>query len=103
MADLYRRSGGETPVNTTFTGVQSTPAITRLSNGNYVVVWRDDAATDARGQVFSPTGAKVGGEFLLHSAATGTELAPKVAALSDGGFVAVWSDTQGDAGTSATG
>jgi hypothetical protein len=63
------------------------PFIERLSNGNLLVVWLDNAVrpTDAepssvRAQLYSPTGAAIGGNFQVNSDPTGTQTSPEIAA-----------------------
>ena len=51
------------------------------------------------GQRYSSTGAAVGTEFQVNTTTPGGQIAPAVAALSDGGFVVTWtSDTQDGSG-----
>jgi hypothetical protein len=93
-------------VNTTVAGVQQLPAITVLTNGNFVVTWTDwsasaDDPSDAaiRGQIFSSLGNKVGGEFLVNTITTGSQYRPQITALNDGGFFIVYEDTYNFANT----
>jgi Ca2+-binding RTX toxin-like protein len=84
-----------TPVNSTTTGEQRDAAVTVLDNGNYVTVWTDFSGTLPRikGQIYDTTGARVGAEFLVPSAAnqgTGGLTQPFVTALTSGGFVVTW-------------
>src|SRR5262245_45699377 len=76
--------------------------IATLSNGNFVVVYQDEffgnaADTDVIYQVFSPTGTRVLGRTVVPGGSDhpGLEQDPDVAALRDGGFAVVWSDTNG--------
>jgi hypothetical protein len=76
--------------------------IATLSNGNFVVVYQDEsfgnaADTDVFYQVFSPTGTRVLGRTAVPGGFDhpGLEQDPDVAALRDGGFAVVWSDTNG--------
>jgi Ca2+-binding RTX toxin-like protein len=80
----YQHEGGELLVNTTTSGNQVEPVITRLASGGFVILWLDISGT-GHGQVFDAAGNKVGSEFL----ATGYS----VAALPNGGFVATWTDS----------
>jgi hypothetical protein len=104
------RVGDEFRVNSATAGNQDGQQITTLSNGGFVVVWRDgsvgvggtggDATGNAvKAQVFTAAGATVGIEILVNSATASDQDTPQVAALSDGGFVTVWRDrSQGDGG-----
>lgn len=82
-------------------GTQSTPTITALNNGlltkgNYLVTWTDTtnnvdsaAGTDIIGQIFSPTGQRIGGSFQINSFQADNEREPAVAELSNGNIVVV--------------
>ena len=95
--------GTEILVNTATTNSQSVAQITALSDGGFVVTWLDSstgvggATGDASGfavkaQVFDAAGAMVGTEILVNTATANNQSAPKIAALSDGGFVVTWQD-----------
>ncbi|WP_298189328.1 cadherin domain-containing protein [Novosphingobium sp.] len=103
--------GGEFAVSTAAIGVQLFPSITMLKNGNFVVAWNDTSGSlgDTGGwavnaQIFAPDGTRIGSEFLVNTVTTGSQFAPSIAGLADGGFVVSWHDdsrTLGDAsGTS---
>src|SRR5437762_13872922 len=113
------RIGQEILVNTATPGDQSEPQITALSNGGFVVTWRDfsqgvgGASGDTDGyavkaQVFAPGGTPVGAEILVNSATANDQREPQIAALANGGFVVTWKDGSeggggavGDAGSIA--
>ena len=76
--------GGGFLANTVTTGNQSSPDVTALADGGFVVVWKDSPRDGLYGQRFDATGEKVGGEFL---AASGARFDPVVAGLGDGRFV----------------
>jgi len=94
--------GPQFTVNTHTFSVQYDPAITVLQNGNFVVTWWGDGdpalaqggniAGGIFGQMFSPDGAKIGGEFHAVSNFPGPELVPEITALQNGGFVICWMD-----------
>lgn len=88
--------GGEMPVNSTVAGSQTDPAITVLSNGNFVVTWRDGggdgSGSAVRGQLFTAAGATLGSEFRINTETLYDQDQATVAALKDGGFVVVWTD-----------
>jgi hypothetical protein len=79
---------------------QINPAVTVLNNGNAVVVWGSfdeqgsTSLQDVYGQVFSPAGQKIGGEFLINQFTTYNQRTPTVAALANGGFVVAWVSEQ---------
>ena len=102
------RVGGEFLANTTTVAGQSDSTITALAGGAFIVSWVDASATapDAKGsgvraQLFSATGSKIGGEFLVNSTITGSQVAPALAGLASGGFVATWVDYSGLGGDSS--
>ncbi len=80
--------GVEFRANTYNASDQINPAITTLSNGQFVVVWQNgEEGRGIFGQRYEAMGAKNGAEFQL-STADGRQ--PSIAALVDGGYVAVW-------------
>ena len=80
------------------------PALGKLNNGNIIVVWEDGdvggGVDNIVGQLFSPGGTKIGGEFTIDSSSSNTA-DPAVAALTDGRFIVVWEDMAGDGSGSA--
>ncbi|NDD11129.1 MAG: hypothetical protein EB072_00440 [Betaproteobacteria bacterium] len=99
-------AGAEIAVNTSTNDQQRDPSVAVLTNGRFVVVWMDNnpadsgAAKDSSdwgvyGQLFSDQGSKIGGEFLVNTNTTGSQLWPHVAPTSGGGFVVTWSDQSG--------
>ena len=106
--DNGAKVGVEFQVNTTTASYQYDPDVTALSGGRFVVVWEDqsqgaetggdDADSSAvRGQVFDADGAKVGSEFLVNTITAGYQKDAAVTALSDGRFIAVWTDASNGA------
>ena len=87
-------------VNTFTNNFQINPAVAVLNNSNVVVVWGsfDEASSnslqDVYGQIFSPTGQKIGGEFLINQFISYNQRTPAVAALNNGGFVVAWVSEQ---------
>ncbi|MFT5426504.1 MAG: Ca2+-binding RTX toxin-like protein, partial [Gammaproteobacteria bacterium] len=80
-------------INSTTQGTQSESSITSLSNGGYVVIWRDTnpgSSFGINGQLFDELGNKINSEFQVSTNRNFVER-PSVAALSDGGFITVWS------------
>jgi hypothetical protein len=97
------RVGAEFLVNTATAGGQLNPQIAALSNGGFVVTWRDlslgvgGAAGDGSGlaikaQVFLANGTRVGSEFLVNTATDDAQDAQQITALANGGFVITWQD-----------
>jgi Ca2+-binding RTX toxin-like protein len=92
-------SGGEFVVNTTIQSAQNQSDVAALSNGRFVVTWRDlsetgaDASGEAvRAQIFNANGTKSGGEFVVNSTTTEGQSGPSVVGLANGGFVVTWDD-----------
>ena len=56
-------------VYTTTTNDQVNPSVTRLEDGNFVVVWESaaGATVDIVGQVFDATGGALGSEFSINT------------------------------------
>ena len=91
---------GDISVNTFTNYFQINPAVAVLNNSNVVVVWAsfDQAGSnsllDVYGQMLSPAGQKIGGEFLINQFTSYNQRSPAVAALKGGGFVVVWISEQ---------
>ena len=98
--------GGEFAINSLAVERQTSPKVTTLADGRFVVTWTDGtygtldgSGFSVRGQIFAADGARVGGEFTVNENAYGNQQAQSVTALAGGGFVAVWGDPQGRLGT----
>ncbi|HHB80471.1 MAG TPA: hypothetical protein ENK83_01800, partial [Aliiroseovarius sp.] len=103
-ADVFNADGtratGAVLVNTHTTSSQAKPSVAALAGGNrFVVVFNDYSGEGAdtsvgavRGQILEADGTKVGESFQVNTAADSGQYRPQVAALADGGFVAVWDD-----------
>ncbi|KAB2966653.1 MAG: hypothetical protein F9K18_05290 [Thermoanaerobaculia bacterium] len=101
--------GAQFQVNSYTTDNQSYPAVTTVSQGGFVVVWRSDGSfgTDTSGSSvqarrFDASGTPLGSEFQVNSYTTNYQGYPAVAADSQGNFVVAWisdgsfgSDTSG--------
>lgn len=99
------KSGGEFLVNTAIANSQQYASLTSLASGGFVATWTDNSllggdasSSGVKGQIFSATGAKVGGEFLVNTITSGAQDQSSVTSLSSGGFVVTWRDVsqQGD-------
>ena len=97
--------GGEFIVNTVTAGSQLYPTTAGLTNGGFVVTWRDDSGVggDAsrygiKAQIFDAAGAKIGAEFLVNTAVENDQLYSTVTGLTNGGFVITWYDYSGQGG-----
>lgn len=77
--------------------------ITTLENGNVVALWSDDGihgtGTGVFGQVLTPTGQKIGTEFVANTFTDGRQLGSEVTALDGGNFVVTWKSGYGQDGS----
>jgi Ca2+-binding RTX toxin-like protein len=84
---------------------QTDPVVAGLSNGNIVVVWQGPTdgggqGLDIKAQIYDFLGNKVGAEIRLNTSFFfDDQVAPAVAATSDGGFVIAYQDDANGAGT----
>ncbi|MDP2496330.1 hypothetical protein Q8W25_20075, partial [Shimia thalassica] len=87
-------------INETARYDQFSPSSATLSNGSYVVAWEGetDITSDDEllGRIVNSDGTFVTGEFQLNTFDRGSQEDVAVAALSGGGFVAVWTSTRQD-------
>jgi Cadherin domain/RTX calcium-binding nonapeptide repeat (4 copies) len=99
-AQIFNSSGGkvgaEFLVNSQSAGFQYWPSVTALASGGFVVTWyttdttQDGSESAIKAQVFTATGAKLGGEFRVNTQGAGLQQDPAVTATPDGGFVIAW-------------
>jgi len=94
--DLNSSTNSSTQINTTTLGNQSNPQVTKLANGNLIVVWQQYTVSAASGydvmmQLMDPTGTqKLGPEQLVNQISNNNQDSPQVVALVDGGYLIVW-------------
>ncbi|WP_419905425.1 VCBS domain-containing protein [Kiloniella sp.] len=100
--DVYARvynaagepQGQEFLINSEVEGIQSSPALTSLSSGGWVITWesfgQDGDGTGIYGQAYNADGTKQGREFQVNSITDGSQLVSSVTGLSDGGWVVTW-------------
>jgi Ca2+-binding RTX toxin-like protein len=95
-------AGNDFIVNSTATNFQTTPSVTALADGRFVVTWRSHDTGDGdgfciRGRVFNANGSPAGNDFIVNTTATSNQFDPSVTALADGRFVVTWrSNDTGD-------
>jgi hypothetical protein len=95
---------GEFRVNAITTGYQWFADAGMDANGNFVVVWQDQAGHDGSqdgvfARRYDASGSPLGGEFRVNSATTGLQRKPAIAMQPNGDFVVSWTDygsTSGD-------
>jgi Ca2+-binding RTX toxin-like protein len=94
--------GDEFQINSTTSNNQSSPSVTALSDGGFVVTWQslgqDGNGNGIYGQRYTSNGAPIGNEFQINSTTSNDQSSPSVTALSDGGFVVTW-ESQGQDGS----
>ncbi len=96
---------GDVLVNSATNRAQQNAAIATLAGGNVVVVYGSvnqvgtNSMQDVYAQILSPTGQKVGSEFLVNQFTAFNQRSPSVAALPGGGFVVVWISEQQRSGS----
>ncbi len=89
--------GREFQVNSYTASNQSGPSVAALADGGFVAMWysygssgSDSSSYSIQGQRYAADGTPLGGEFQVNSYTTSGQYQPSVAALADGGFVALW-------------
>jgi hypothetical protein len=86
-------------INTDTSGLQDQPAITRGSDGGFIVVWTRNTlggGADIAGRRLDSSGAPLGPEFAVAGSTTVDQSQPHVAAMPNGGFVAAWQSEDQD-------
>ncbi|SNT56981.1 hypothetical protein SAMN06295949_1671, partial [Pseudomonas delhiensis] len=99
--DLSMSQSAGPAINTTVAGNQNNPQVTKLANGNLVVVWQsyisDYSHYDVYMQLLDPTGKyKIGREQLVNQVNGDSQDSPQVIALADGGFVVTYESWKWD-------
>src|SRR5206468_1043437 len=100
LSSSNTRLTGDIMVNTSTKDSQANPAIAALPTGNAVITYGSfnqagaGSMQDVYAQIFSPSGARVGGEFLVNQFTTFNQRTPAVAGLGSGGFAIAWVSEQ---------
>lgn len=93
--------GTETHVSTYTTGAQSSPSVTTLTDGGWVVTWYSNGQDgDDNGiylQRYHADGITSGTETLVNTNTAFAQYDPSVTSLSDGGWVVTWTSQGIDA------
>jgi len=86
--------GAEIAVNTTTADDQAKPAVVLYEDGGFLVVWesqgQDGSGGGIYGQLFDPSGNKIGGEILINSVTEGTQLQPSIAKNQSEAVIVSW-------------
>ncbi|MDD7805765.1 MAG: cadherin domain-containing protein [Endozoicomonas sp. (ex Botrylloides leachii)] len=92
--------GDEFYINQNTIGDQSEPSMTTLSNGDILVTWLSviDGNNRVYGRRFSNEGEAKGSEFELFDQADSEHNTPDITALTDGGYLVTWQDSDLDSG-----
>ena len=94
------RSSSDIQANTFTANSQLDPHVVALETGNFLITWSSfeqiGESNEVYGQIFTPLGQKLGGEFLINTTIARIQSDPSAAALADGGFVVVWTDSAMD-------
>ncbi len=100
--------GTEFLINAETAGSQRDPAITGLASGGFVISWwdlsdtlGDGSSSSVKAQVFGADGTKVGAGFLINTETANNQLLPTITSLTNGSFVASWTDRSGTLGDSS--
>ena len=104
-AQIFARNssiiGREFRVNTVGANIQDGPSIAYLINGNFVIVWHDNARDGSGygvyGQLFAGNNSKIGSEFRVNTYTNGWQWIPSAASLTNGDFIVTWAG-QGPSG-----
>jgi hypothetical protein len=91
--------GGEFQVNSYTTAAQNVPDVSMNTAGKFVVVWQSgyqNGDLGIFGQRYDAAGIRAGAEFQANSATAGFQYQAGVAIDAKGGFVVVWTSTEGD-------
>ncbi len=87
---------GEFAINAATTGYQDRVLVGSNAAGNFVVAWTEfvsyDASYEIRARRFNASGTPQGGDIVVNTYTTGTQVASPVALDSAGNFVVVWSE-----------
>jgi hypothetical protein len=86
--------GAEFRVNTTVTGHQLAPTVAALAGGGAVVSWasqnQDGSGYGIYARLLDANGSASGSEFLVNTTTASDQQAPRVTALTGGGFTVTW-------------
>lgn len=79
----------------------ATPSLVGLVSGGFVLVWKDASWMHIYAQRYDNAGVAQGSAISVNTASTTGVSTPRVAALTDGGFVVSWDEVPGDGNLAA--
>jgi hypothetical protein len=79
----------------------ATPSLVGLVGGGFVLVWKDASWMNIYAQRYDNAGVAQGSPISVNTASTTGVSTPRVAALTDGGFVVSWDEVPGDGNLAA--
>lgn len=104
LTEKGEKLGEPIRVNQTTEGNQSFAKVAVAPDGTFLVVWHTGELSepvrslDIYGQFFSPSGERIGSEFLVNTTVESLQFHPAVAADPFGNFGVVWSSFRPEAG-----
>ncbi len=98
FAQRYDKNGikimGEFQVNTYTNDEQTTPFVSSLNNGEFIITWQsngqDGSGYGIYAQRYDANGNTAGSEFRVNTYTTGDQIFSSVESLSNGGFIITW-------------
>jgi hypothetical protein len=89
--------GGEFPVNVVTEGFQHQPAIGRLKNGSFVIVYTSEkGSAEVQVQRYTLAGVKSGGPVRANTYVANDQSTPAIVGTAQGGFVVAWTSNKQD-------
>ncbi len=90
----YSFSPNEFQTNATALNKQSSPDITTLDDGSFVVTWYgykyNTSSNEVFAQHFDTAGNKIGAEIQINTYTQDSQKYPSISSLNDGGFIVAW-------------
>jgi hypothetical protein len=103
-AQIYNENGdkvgNEFQVNTYTNNAQSSPSVSGLTNGGFIICWnsyeQDGSGYGIYAQVYNENGDKVENEFQVNTYTNNWQASPSICGLTNGGFVICWQSMEQD-------
>jgi len=86
------KTGPETRANNKTSGDQKSPAVTGLTNGNFVIAWRDSdgSGKGIYARTFDINGNPLNDDSRINTTTSSDQEEFEITALKDGGYIIVW-------------